>query len=42
MSKGRKSGAFFADRVGLKVSFLEISQSRHVRDLITTYKFQYS
>ena len=30
-----KSGVFFADRVGFKVSFLEISQCRHVRDLIS-------
>ena len=27
MSERRKSGVFFADRVGLKVSFLEISRA---------------
>ena len=32
----RKSGVFFGDRVGFKVSLLEISQCQHVRDLITT------
>ena len=30
MSERRKSGVFFTDRVGFKVSFLEISQRRHV------------
>ena len=32
----RKSGVFFAVRAGFQVSFLEISQRRHVRDVITT------
>ena len=32
----RKSGVFFAVKVGFEVSFLEISQCRHVRDVITT------
>ena len=32
----RKSGVFFADSLGFEVSFLEISQRRHVRDVITT------
>ena len=35
-SERRKSGVFYADRVGFKVSFLKISQCRHLRDLITT------
>ena len=32
----RKTGVFFAVRVGFQVSFLEISQRRQVRDVITT------
>ena len=37
MCEKRKSGVFFADSLGFKVSFfLEISQCRHVPDLITT------
>ena len=32
----RKSGVFFAVRVGFQVCFLEISQRRQVRDIITT------
>ena len=32
----KKKWCIFADRVGFKVSFLEISQCRHLRDLITT------
>ena len=35
MSGRWKSDVFFADMVGFKVSFLEIPQCLHVRDLIT-------
>ena len=39
----RKSGVFFADSLGFEVSFLEISQRRHVRDVITTsYRTSYN
>ena len=33
MSERRKSGVFFAEKVGFKVSFLEISQCQHIRVL---------
>ena len=36
----RKSGVFFAVRAGFQVGFLEISQRRHVRDVITTNNVQ--
>ena len=36
MSERGNSGLFFADRVGFKVSFLDISQCRHVHDVMTT------
>ena len=36
----RKRGVFLAVSLGFKVSFKEISQCRHVRDLITTLNVQ--
>ena len=36
----RKSGVFFAVRAGFQVGLLEISQRRHVRDVITTSNVQ--
>ena len=36
----RKSGVFFAVSAGFQVSFLEISQRRHVRDVVTTSNVQ--